>query len=55
VEDVVLVGAGPGALAEQVPVRPFRDPDLFHELSFATPLAAKHAIADEIRLPLGKL
>ena len=38
-----------------MPVRPFRDPDPFHELSFATPLAAKRAIADEIRLPIGKL
>ena len=54
-DDVVLVGAGPAALADQVPVRPFRDPDPFHELSFATPLVAKRAIADEIRLPLGKL
>jgi len=30
-------------------------PDPFHELSFPTPLAAKRAIADEIRLPLGRL
>jgi hypothetical protein len=53
--DVVLVGAGSVALADQVPIRPFRDPDPFHELTFATSLAAKRAIADEIRLPLGKL
>ena len=53
--DVVVVGAGPTVSADQVPVRPFRDPDPFHELSFATPLAAKRAIADEIRLPIGKL
>ena len=38
-----------------MPVRPFRDPDPFHELGFANPLAAKRAIADEIRLPLAKL
>jgi hypothetical protein len=50
--DVVVVGAGPTVSADQVPVRPFRDPDPFHELSFATPLAAKRAIAEEIRLCL---
>ena len=53
-DDLVLIGAGPSP-AEQVPVRPFRDPDPFHELSFPSPLAAKRAIADEIRLPLGRL
>ena len=53
--DVVVVGAGLTVSADQVPVRPFRDPDPFRELSFATPLAAKRAIADEIRLPIGKL
>ncbi|MDT7953723.1 MAG: IS481 family transposase [Acetobacteraceae bacterium] len=53
-DDLVLVGIGPPA-AEQVPMRPFRDPDPFHELRFQTPLAAKRAIADEIRLPLGRL
>jgi hypothetical protein len=54
-DDVVVVGAGPTASAEQVPVRPFLDPDPFHELTFPTPLAARRAIADEIRLPIGKL
>ena len=53
-DDLVLIGAGPSP-SEQVPGRPFRDPDPFHELSFPTPLAAKRAIADEIRLPLGRL
>ena len=53
-DDLVLIGTGPPS-AERVPVRPFRDPDPFHELSFPTPLAAKRAIADEIRLPLGRL
>jgi hypothetical protein len=41
--------------AAAVTVRPFRDPDLFHELTFASPLAARRAIAVEIRLPLAKL
>ena len=54
-DDVVVVGAGPTASADQVPVRPFLDPDPFHELTFPTPLAARRAIADEIRLPIGKL
>jgi len=37
------------------PCSPFRDPDPFRELTFADPLAARRAIADEIRLPLAKL
>jgi hypothetical protein len=41
--------------AAAVTVRPFRDPDPFHELTFASPLAARRAIAVEIRLPLAKL
>ena len=41
--------------AAAVTVRPFQDPDPFHELSFASPLAARRAIADEVRLPLAKL
>jgi hypothetical protein len=41
--------------AAAIPMQPFRDPDPFHELTFAGPLAARRAIADEIRLPLGKL
>ena len=53
-DDVVLIGSVPTA-AEHVPVRPFHDPDPFQELSFPTPLAAKRAIAEEIRLPLGRL
>ena len=53
-DDVVLIGSVP-TTAELVPVRPFRDPDPFRELNFPTPLAAKRAIADEIRLPLGRL
>jgi hypothetical protein len=41
--------------AATIPLRPFRDPDPFHELTFASPIAARRAIADEIRLPLAKL
>jgi hypothetical protein len=41
--------------AAAIPMQPFRDPDPFHELTFAGPLAARRAIADEIRLPLAKL
>jgi predicted DNA-binding transcriptional regulator AlpA len=50
-DGVVMVGAK----AAVVPLRPFRDPDPFHELGFASPIAARRAIADEIRLPLAKL
>jgi hypothetical protein len=53
-DDVVLAGTERTSM-EQVPVQPFRDPDPFHELNFPTALAARRAIADEIRLPLGKL
>jgi hypothetical protein len=54
-EDVVVVGApAPGSPA-MVPAKPFVDPDPFRELTFPTPLAARHAIADELRLPLAKL
>ena len=49
--DVVMTGTSPAV----VPVRPFADPDPFHELSFANPLAARRAIAEEIRLPLATL
>jgi hypothetical protein len=41
--------------AAAVTVQPFRDPDPFRELTFASPLAARRAIADEVRLPLAKL
>jgi hypothetical protein len=50
--DVIMSGA---ASAVAVPVRPFRDPDPFRELAFVSAIAAKRAIADEIRLPLAKL
>jgi hypothetical protein len=41
--------------AAAILMQPFRDPDPFHELTFAGPLAARRVIADEIRLPLAKL
>lgn len=41
--------------AAAVSVQPFQDPDPFYELAFASPLAARRAIADEVRLPLAKL
>jgi hypothetical protein len=45
------------APGEERPVssRPFEGPDPFYELAFPTALAARKAIADELRLPLGKL
>ena len=54
-DGVVMLGARRQAGPADVPVRPFRDPDPFHELVFASPIAARRAIADEVRLPLGKL
>lgn len=50
--DVIMTAVGPQPV---VPVRPFHGPDPFGELAFATPLAARRAIADEIRLPLARL
>jgi len=44
-----------GVNRSEVTVRPFRDPDPFHELGFPSPIAARRAIADEIRVPLAKL
>jgi hypothetical protein len=41
--------------AAAVTIRPFQDPDPFHELAFASPLAARRAIAGEVRVPLAKL
>ena len=48
-----LVVAGP--TAPSPPSRPFVGPDLFQEVAFATEIKARQAIADELRLPLGKL
>ncbi|MBV8398690.1 MAG: IS481 family transposase, partial [Acetobacteraceae bacterium] len=35
--------------------RPFSDPDPFQQLAYPSPLAAKHAIADELGMPLARL
>ena len=51
-DGVVMIGTAAAAVA---PMRPFRDPDPFHELGFASQIAARRAIAEEIRLPLAKL
>jgi len=51
-----MIGANTHAGSAAVAVRPFRNPDPFHELGFANPIAAaRRAIAEEIRLPLAKL
>jgi hypothetical protein len=51
-DDVVVINPDPAA---SVPMRPFVDPDPFQELAFPNALAARRAIAEEIRLPLAKL
>lgn len=53
--DIVDLGAQARTAQLTPPARPFVDPDLFHELTFPTALAARRAIADELRLPLAKL
>jgi hypothetical protein len=50
-DGVVMIGTAPAV----VPIRPFDDPDPFHELRFASQIGARRAIAEEIRLPLAKL
>ena len=52
-DDVVMIGVQQDSAA--LPSRPFRDPDPFHELAFPSVLAARRAIADEVRFPLAKL
>ena len=54
-DGVVVVGLREPAGAAAVPVRPFQGPDPFHELVFANPIAARRAIAEEIRVPLATL
>jgi hypothetical protein len=54
-DGVIMTGATTHAGLAAVPMRPFRDPDPFHELGFASQIAARRAIAEEIRLPLAKL
>jgi hypothetical protein len=54
-DGVIMTGLKPADLPASVPVRPFHDPDPFHELGFADPIAARRAIADEVRVPLATL
>jgi hypothetical protein len=54
-DGVVMTGSNTPASSAAVPARPFHDLDPFHELRFASPIAARRAIAEEIRLPLAKL
>ena len=54
-DGVVMSGMVAAELPVNVPMRPFHDPDPFHELGFANPIAARRAIADEIRVPLATL
>ena len=54
-DGVVMSGPSRPAPLAGVPARPFRDPDPFHELCFTSPIAARRAIADQVRLPLAKL
>jgi hypothetical protein len=53
-DDIVVIGRK-SAEGAAVPARPFADPDPFAELTFATPLKARFAISEELRLPLGGL
>lgn len=50
-EDSVIMTRPSAAVA----TRPFQGPDPFHEIAFVNALAARRAIASEVRLPLAKL
>ena len=52
---VVMTGIRREVNVAAVPARPFQDPDPFHELVFANPIAARCAIAEAIRVPLATL
>jgi len=54
-DGVVVRSLRAQAGAAAIPVRPFQDPDPFHEFVFANPIAARRAIAEEIRVPLATL
>ena len=54
-DDIVVLGPKPADGIAALPARPFADPDPFAELTFATPLKARFAISEELRLPLGGL
>ncbi len=51
-DDVIILGAEPRSAPF---AQPFVGPDLFQTLTFVSKLAARQAIADELRLPLAKL
>jgi hypothetical protein len=52
---VVMTGIRREVDVAAVPVRPFQDPDPFHEIVFANSIAARRAIAEAIRVPLATL
>jgi hypothetical protein len=52
---VAMTGVRREVDATAVPMRPFQDPDPFHELVFVNPIAARRAIAEAIRVPLATL
>jgi len=52
---VIMTGMRREADAVAIPVRPFQDPDPFHELVFANPIEARRAIAEALRVPLATL
>ncbi len=54
-DDVVVIGRKLDDGAAHISARAFTDPDPFAELTFASPLKARFAISEELRLPLGKL
>lgn len=52
--DIVVLGTqSPTSLT--ITTRPFVGPDPFYELAYPSKLAARHAIADELRIPLARL
>ncbi len=54
-DDIVEIGRKLADGIAPVRARPFADPDPFVELTFATPLKARFARSEELRLPLGGL
>lgn len=54
-QDLVVVDPGDTGAPQTLNVQPFSGPDPFFGLAFPNKLAARQAIADELRLPLAKL
>ncbi|TNL02706.1 IS481 family transposase [Kosakonia cowanii] len=54
-QDLVVVDPGDTDAPQTLNVQPFNGPDPFFGLAFPNKLAARQAIADELRLPLAKL